>query len=128
MRRLAALSLIVLAGRTSIPTEVFEQAKIDGAGTLRTLFSITIPALMPILVVASLFTILLVFGEMGIVGLTTHGGPGNSTQILPYWSFIKGINGGSLAQGAAIALFMFPVLLVVAIFALRMAARTGIEG
>lgn len=124
-RLLPIATIIVLAGRSSIPQDIFEQAEVDGAGFFRVLFSITIPALLPILVVAVMFTGLLVFGEMALTSLTTHGGPGDSTQILPYWAYLKGIQGGALGEGAAVALFMFPVLLVVAVLALRLAYRSG---
>lgn len=122
-RLLPLATIIVLAGRTAIPRDIFEQAQVDGSGFFRTLFRITIPALLPILVVAGMFTALLVFGEMTVVALTTHGGPGYSTQLLPYWAYLKGIEGGALSEGAAVALFMFPVLLAGAIWALRMAYR-----
>jgi multiple sugar transport system permease protein len=122
-RLLPFATIVVLAGRTSIPRELFEQAEIDGAGFFRTLFRITVPALAPILVVASMFTALLVFGDMTVVALTTRGGPGYATQVLPYWAYLKGIDGGALSEGAAVALFMFPVLLAGAIVALRVAYR-----
>lgn len=123
-RLLPFATIIVLAGRTSIPRDIFEQAEIDGAGFFRTLFHITLPALLPILTVAAMFTALLVFGDMTIAALTTRGGPGYTTQVLPYWAYLKGIEGGALSEGAAIALFLFPVLLVGAILALRFAYRT----
>jgi multiple sugar transport system permease protein len=116
-------TIIVLAGRLSIPQDLFDQAQIDGAGFFRVLFRITIPALVPVLTVALLFTGLVVFGDMAIVALLTRGGPGTASQILPYWAFLKGIDGGDLGGGAAVALFMLPVLLVVAILALRVAYR-----
>ncbi|MGH8397199.1 MAG: carbohydrate ABC transporter permease [Gammaproteobacteria bacterium] len=122
-RLLPLATIIVLAGRTSIPRDIFEQAAVDGARFFRTLFHITIPALLPLLVVAGMFTALLVFGDMTVVALTTRGGPGYATQLLPYWSYLKGIEGGALSEGAAVALFMFPVLLAGAILALRMAYR-----
>ncbi|MDE2196346.1 MAG: sugar ABC transporter permease [Gammaproteobacteria bacterium] len=122
-RLLPFATIIVLAGRTSIPRDIFEQAEIDGAGFFRTLFRITLPALLPILVVASMFTALLVFGDMTVVALSTRGGPGYTTQVLPYWAYLKGIEGGALSEGAAIALFLFPVLLAGAILALRFAYR-----
>ncbi len=124
-RLLPISTIIVLAGRTSIPADIFEQAQVDGAGFFRVLFTITVPAMLPILVVALMFAGLLVFGEMAVTSITTHGGPGYSTQILPYWAYLKGIRGGALSQGAAVALFMFPVLLVGAILALRMAYGHG---
>lgn len=123
-RLLPLATIIVLAGRLSIPQDLFDQAQIDGAGFFRTLFRITVPALIPVLTVALLFTALVVFGDMAIVALLTRGGPGHATQVLPYWAFLKGIEGGDLAGGAAVALFMLPILLVVAILALRVAYRS----
>lgn len=122
-RTLPLATIIVLAGRLSIPRERLEQAQIDGAGFFRTLFRIVIPALAPVLIVAILFTALLVIGEMSSVALLTRGGPGHATQILPFWAYLKGIESGDLGQGAAIALFLFPVLLAAAIVALRFAYR-----
>jgi len=122
-RTLPLATIIVLAGRLSIPRERLEQAEIDGAGFFRTLFLIVLPALAPVLIVAILFTALLVIGEISTVELLTRGGPGHSTQVLPLWAYEKGIESGDLGQGAAIALFLFPVLLAAAIVALRFAAR-----
>lgn len=123
-RMLPLATIIVLAARMSIPEERFEQARVDGAGVFRILFRITLPALKPMLIVAILFTGLLVIGEMSLVQLLTRGGPGHSTQVLPYWAYLKGIQGGSLAQGAAITLFLFPFLLVASVLALRAAYRS----
>jgi multiple sugar transport system permease protein len=117
-------TIIVLAGRTAIPRDIYEQAQVDGAGFFRVLFRITVPALAPILVVVAVFAALVVFGDMAIVAITTHGGPGYSTQLLPYWAYLKGIEGGALGEGAAVALYMFPILLAAAILALRMAYRS----
>jgi len=122
-RTLPLSTIIVLAGRTAIPCELFEQAELDGAGYFRILFQITLPGLAILLIVAILFTVLVIFGDMTVVALTTRGGPGYTTQILPYWAYLKGIQGGALSQGAAIALFLFPVLLAASILVLRMAYR-----
>ncbi len=123
-RFLPLATIIVLAARTAIPQDIYEQAQVDGAGFFRVLFRITVPALRPILLVVAVFAALLVFGDMAIVAITTHGGPGYSTQLLPYWAYLKGVEGGSLSEGAAISLFMFPILLAVAILGLRAAYRT----
>jgi multiple sugar transport system permease protein len=122
-RTLPLATIIVLAGRLSIPRERLEQAQIDGAGYFRVLFRIVLPALAPVLIVAILFTALLVIGEMSSVELLTRGGPGHSGQVLPLWAYTKGIESGDLGQGAAISLFLFPVLLAAAIVALRFAFR-----
>lgn len=123
-RMLPLATLIVLAGRLSIPRELFDQAAIDGAGFFRILFRITVPALTPVLLVAMLFTGLLVFGDMGVVALTTHGGPGHSSQVIPYWAYLQGVESGDLSGGAAVACFMVPVLLLVSVFTLRLAYRS----
>ena len=122
-RTLPLATIIVLAGRLSIPRDRLEQAQIDGAGFFRVMFRIILPALAPVLIVAILFTALLVIGEMSTVALLTRGGPGSSGQVLPYWAYLKGIESGDLGQGAAVSLFLFPVLLATAIVALRFAYR-----
>lgn len=109
-RILPLAAVIILAGLNSIPRDVQEQSLIDGAGYFRRLFRIVIPMLFPILMVAVLFTFVFTFTDMVVVYILTRGGPANSTQVLTTLSFFTGIQGGSLGQGAAIALFLFPVL------------------
>lgn len=125
-RLLPLATVIVLAGLTSIPHELREQAQIDGAGFWRTLFGVTLPLLTPILSVALLFGIVATFTDMTAVYILTNGGPDNATQVLPSWAFTKGIQGGDLSGGAATALFMFPVLLALSILMLRRASRAEV--
>jgi multiple sugar transport system permease protein len=116
-------TVIILAGLTAIPKDLSEAAAIDGAGFWRVLFQITLPMLRPILAVAQLFGIIFTFTDMTVVYLLTQGGPFDSTQVLPSLAFSTGILGGDLAAGAAIALFIVPLLLLVAIGMLRAAHR-----
>lgn len=122
-RLLPLATVLVLAGLTTIPRDILDQAEVDGAGFWRTLFQIKIPFILPIISIAILFGLILTFGDMAVVFVLTDGGPIYYTQVLPLWAYRTGIEGGSLAQGAAIALFLFPVLLVVAIIVLRTARR-----
>lgn len=121
-RVLPLATVIVLAGLSSIPHDVEEQAQVDGASYWRRLFGIQIPLLAPVLLVAILFGVVFTFTDMAVVFILTGGGPGNSTQVLASWAFYKGINGGNLSVGAADALFMFPVLLGLAAVVLKLAA------
>jgi multiple sugar transport system permease protein len=114
-------TVIILAGLTAIPKDIPEAAAIDGAGFWRVLFQITLPMLRPILNVAQLFGIIFTFTDMTVVYLLTQGGPFDSTQVLPSLAFSTGILGGDLAAGAAIALFIVPLLLLVAFAMLRAA-------
>jgi len=119
-------TVIMLAGRTAIPKEIPEAAAIDGAGFWRTLFQINLPMMTPILSVAVLFGIIFTFTDMTVVYILTAGGPFDSTQTLPSLAFATGIAGSDLAAGAAISLFLVPVLVGVAYLMLRVAHRTEV--
>ncbi len=120
-RLLPFATVIMLAGLTAIPKEIPEAAQVDGAGFWRTLFQITIPMMLPIINVAVLFGIIFTFTDMTVVYILTAGGPYDSTQVLPSLAFFTGILGGDLSQGAAISLFLVPILVVISYFMLRMA-------
>ncbi|MDX1601021.1 MAG: sugar ABC transporter permease [Anaerolineales bacterium] len=119
-------TIIVVAGLTAIPDDLIDQARVDGATFWKILFDIKLPLIFPITTIALLFGTIFTFTDMTIVYILTRGGPVYYTQVLPVWAFFKGIEGGSLAEGAAIALFMFPVLLAGAIAMLRMASRAEV--
>jgi multiple sugar transport system permease protein len=117
-------TVIMLAGQTAIPKEIPEAAAIDGAGFWRTLFQIKIPMMRSIISVAVLFGTIFTFTDMTVVYILTDGGPYNSTQTLPLLAFTTGIQGSDLAAGAAISVFLVPVLVVIAYLMLRVAHRT----
>jgi multiple sugar transport system permease protein len=112
-------AVIIMAGLAAIPSEINDAAEVDGAGFWRKLFEVTIPMTLPVTAVATLFGAVLVFTDMSVVFVLTRGGPVDATQILPTWAFFRGIQGGDLAQGAAVALFLFPLLLAMAVLILR---------
>ncbi|MDQ4045366.1 MAG: sugar ABC transporter permease [Chloroflexota bacterium] len=127
-RTLPLATVILLAGLTAIPQDIKDAADIDGAGFWRQLWYIRLPLLLPIMAVALLFAVVFAFTDLTIALVLTRGGPVNDTQVLASWAYFKGIQGGDLAQGAAIALFLLPVLVAVAIAMLRLARRSGGEG
>ncbi|MFZ5852562.1 MAG: carbohydrate ABC transporter permease [Actinomycetota bacterium] len=116
-------AVIMMAGLVAIPKDVQEAAAVDGAGFWRRMLEITIPLTLPIIAVAALFGAILTFTDMAVVYVLTRGGPTNSTQVLASWAFFRGIEGGDIGQGAAIALFLFPLLLAAAIAILRSVRR-----
>ena len=117
-------TVILLAGWTAIPKDIPEAAAVDGAGYFRTLFQVTIPMLLPIINVALLFGTVFTFTDMTVIYILTRGGPYDTTQVLPSMAFFTGILGGDLAEGAAISIFLLPVLVLVAWRMLRTAHRT----
>lgn len=125
-RMLPLATIIMLAGLASIPQEIKDAALVDGAGYFRQLFQITIPMMLPIMMVAVLFGIVFTATDIIIILVLTRGGPYDSTQVLVSKAFFTGIDAGDLATGAATALFLFPLLAAVAIFMLRIARRTEV--
>jgi len=125
-RMLPLAAVILMAGLTSIPQDILDQADVDGASFWRTLFQIKLPLILPIMSIALLFSLIFTIGDMAVVYVLTRGGPVYYTQILPTWAYYKGIESGALAEGAATALFLFPVLLAVAIMVLRFSRRTEV--
>ena len=79
--------VIFIAGRASIPNEVEDASKIDGATGLKKLWYVDLPLQLPIALVAVLFGIVFTAVDFAVVYILTHGGPFNSTQVLPTWAF-----------------------------------------
>lgn len=125
-RILPLATVIILAGLSSIPQDLHDAAAVDGAGFWRHLFEITLPLVMPVGLVALLFGIVFTFTDLIVVFVLTRGGPYDTTQVLASWAYFTGIQGGDLAGGAAISLFLLPVLVAVAIVFLRSASRTEV--
>ncbi len=113
-------AVIILAGLTSIPSDIYDAAKVDGAGFFRTWHYVITPMIAPILFIGLIFDVTFTLGDLTIVYLLTNGGPGFSTEILPTVAFHTGILGGDLSHGAAAALVLFPFLLVSMVFFLRL--------
>ena len=125
-RQLPFATVILLAGYGSIPKDIHDAAAVDGAGFWRHFFQVTLPLILPISLVALLFGLIFTFTDMVIIYNMTRGGPFDTTQVLASLAFYTGIAGGDLAEGAAIALFLFPLLLAVALGFLIIAHRAEV--
>jgi multiple sugar transport system permease protein len=120
-------AVIMMAGLVAIPRDLEEAAQVDGAGYWRRMFEVTIPMVLPVAAVAALFGVVFTFTDIAVVDVLTRGGPNNSTQVLTSWAFFRGIEGGDIGQGAATALFMFPILLAAAVAILRAVRRMEVR-
>lgn len=116
-------AVIIMAGQTAIPDDIHDAAAVDGAGFWRRLWEVTLPLTRPVIAVAVLFGSILTFTDMSVVRVLTNGAPVNQTQVLASWAYVKGIDGGNLAQGAAVAVFLLPLLLAATIAILRAVRR-----
>ncbi len=109
-----------------VPREIEEAALIDGAGPIVRFRKIIVPIIAPVLFVGSLYDLVFTLNDMTIVYLLTRGGPGDVTHVLSSYAFLLGVQSGALGRGAAVALLLFPILLVIVFFALRALKRRDI--
>ncbi len=109
-RGLPFFAITILAGLMAIPKELYEAAEADGAGPVRRFWYITLPLLKPVLGIIILFSTIFTFSEFNIVYVLTHGGPINSTHLFATLARQVGLETGRIGEGAAISLYLFPVL------------------
>jgi len=122
-RGLPFFAISILAGLMTIPDALYEAADIDGARWHRKYWHITLPLLQPVIAVVVLFSTIWTFADFQIVYILTHGGPINATQIFSTMAFDIAMVAGRIGEGAAISLFLFPILLIVIILMLRYLRR-----
>src|SRR5437667_11080850 len=112
-RGLPFFAITILAGLVSIPRELYEAAEADGAGPVARFWLITLPMLKPVLAIVVRFSTIFTFSDFNIVYVLTRGGPINSTHLFATLSRVVGIDTGRIGEGAAISLYLFPLLVFV---------------
>jgi multiple sugar transport system permease protein len=122
-RGLPFFAITILAGLVSIPRELYEAAEADGAGPASRFWHVTLPLLKPVLAVVVLFSTIFTFSDFNIVYVLTHGGPINTTHLFATLARQIGLESGQIGQGAAISLYLFPVLALVVWIQLRFVRR-----
>ena len=127
-RGLPFFAITIFAGLVAIPAQIYEAAETDGATGWQKFWHITLPLLRPVLAVVILFSTIFTLGDFNIVYVLTRGGPMNSTHLFATYSFTEGILNHEIGLGAAISLFLFPLLLMVVILQLRMVRRESSYG
>jgi multiple sugar transport system permease protein len=98
--------IILYAALRTIPAELLESARIDGAAGLRLLRYITLPLIMPALTVAILLCVIFSMRAFDLVYLLTRGGPGESTTVLSYYTYAKTFEFGDFGAGAAVSVLL----------------------
>src|SRR5262244_1993258 len=112
-RGLPFFAITILAGLVSIPRELYEAAESDGAGPAAQFWYVTLPLLRPVLAIVVLFSTIFTFSDFNIVYVLTHGGPINSTHLFATYSRMIGLESGRIGEGAAVSLYLFPLLMFV---------------
>jgi multiple sugar transport system permease protein len=109
-RGLPFFGISILAGLQTIPVEQHESATIDGAGTWGRFRHVTLPSLLPVILIVTTFSIILTFFDFQLVYVLTGGGPANSTHLMATYAYSLSMGAGQMGLGSAVALSMVPVL------------------
>ena len=117
------IALLLLAGLQAISQDLYEAAKIDGAGYLRRFVSITIPSLRSIALVAIIILTIDSLKVFAIVDVLTKGGPANMTLVLDYYVYKTAFNYLDMGYGSTLAYLLTSVILVFVVFYRRLMTR-----
>ena len=105
-------TMTYLAGLQSIPFEIYEAAHIDGANAWHSFWRITMPNLMPVIIVTFMLSSIWTSNNLQYVYILTNGGPVNATETFPLLAYILGMRDYNLGLAAAVPLLFFPVFAV----------------
>ena len=122
-RGIPFVAISLLAGLQTISPSLYEAALLDGSTAWQRFRFITFPLLLPILAIVMTFSIIFTFTDFQLVYAITRGGPVNSTHLMATLAFQRGIPGGMLGEGAAIAVSMIPFLVFATLFSYFALAR-----
>ena len=117
-RGIPFFGVTILAGLQAVPQELHEAAAIDGANAWHRFRHVTIPSIKGIVLIASLLSIIWTFADFQLIYILTKGGPANQTHIFGTYAYQIGLSATEIGMGAAIALYMFPILAVFAMLLL----------
>jgi multiple sugar transport system permease protein len=122
-RGMPFFAITLLAGLQTISPDLHEAASLDGANGWHRFWHVTWPLLKPVTLVVVVFSVIQTFSDFQLIYVLTGGGPANSTHLLATYAYQVGVATGLLGEGAAISLFMLPVLFVVVWLQLRYLRR-----
>jgi multiple sugar transport system permease protein len=115
--------ITILAGLQTVPQELYDAAKVDGAGVWARFLQVTVPGILPVAAVTTLFSAILTFNDFSIIWILTQGGPGNATQVLATLTYKISIPGLELGKGVAVSVLMLPILVALIWLLNRFIAR-----
>lgn len=121
------VALLVLAGLQSIPDEIYEATRIDGASAWQTLWRITLPLLRPVLLVTLILRTIESLQAFDLISAFTNGGPGNATQNLGLYIYVQIQQFGDFGYGSTIAMVLMVVTLAFIVLYMRTLSRPGLR-
>jgi ABC-type sugar transport system permease subunit len=117
------IMLLVLAALQTIPKDLYEAARVDGASAWQTFSRITIPLIQPVLFVAIALRTIWALKSFDLIYTLTAGGPSGGTSVIGYYTYLKSFVSLNLGRGAAVAYIMTAIVFVLIIIYQRMLYR-----
>lgn len=118
------VALICIAGLAALPIEPFEAAMVDGASVWQRFWYVTLPMMIPTLVVAVMLRVMDLLKVIDIVYVMTGGGPGHASETINLYNYLVALSYDKIGYGAAVALVLFALVLLCTV-ALARLRRTG---
>ena len=112
-------AIMILAALQSIPSDVYEAADVDGCGTVRQFFQITLPYIKPTLITTVLLRTIWIFNSLDLVVIITDGGPANTSQTLPAYMYSKAFGSYDFGFAAALGVILMLILGIYAMVFLK---------
>lgn len=119
--------VIFLAGLQTIPTELYEAARIDGAGRWQQFWSITLPLLQPVMLVNVTLSLMGAFNVFDIPYVMTEGGPANSTMVMSLHIYIRGFKFYRFGYAAALSYVLLTLVTILAAIQMKIMSRSNTE-
>lgn len=113
-------AVLLFAGLQMIPQDVYEAARLDGAGEVRILRRITVPLLRPVLAMVVILTVIGSFQVFDIVQVATNGGPANASNVLPMYIYSKAFTQFDFGYASTMSIALFVMLLAITFLQMRM--------
>lgn len=109
-------AVMFLAAMQTIPGDLYEAARIDGASSFRSFFDITLPSIRPTLLITTLLGLIWTFNSLDLIYILTYGGPYYATMTLPMWAYQQAFGRGYIGVASAIAVVILGIMALVATF------------
>ncbi len=112
-------AIMILAALQSIPADVYESADIDGAGSIKQFFKITLPYIKPTIIMTLLLRTIWIFNSFDLIVMITGGGPANYSQTLPSYMYSKAFSSYDFGLASALGTVLMTVLIIYALIYLK---------
>ncbi len=122
------VTIIMIAGISSLPSEPFEAATVDGASPFTTFIYITLPLLSPVIWVAVMFRLIDAFKRFDSIYIMTAGGPGNATETLNLYAYNNAFSYLDTGYAASLAMFLFFIIALLSVVTIQRVRVSGVEG